>query len=46
MFIFDFAADTVLDQIIDWLYGKIMAFSMIFLQLMNNMGVDYLNYPG
>ena len=26
MFIFDFVAETVLDQIIDWLYGKIIGF--------------------
>lgn len=26
MFIFDFVAETVLDQIIDWLYGKIVGF--------------------
>ena len=39
MFIFDFVAETVLDQIIDWLYGKIVGFLNDFFAMMNNMGV-------
>ena len=26
MFIFDFVAETILDQILDWIYGKIIGF--------------------
>ena len=26
MFIWDFVAETILDQIIDWLYGQIVGF--------------------
>ena len=37
MFIFDFVAETVLDQIIDWLYGKIVGFLNDFFAMMNNM---------
>ena len=40
MFIFDFVAETVLDQIIDWLYGKIVGFLNDFFAMMNNMGVE------
>ena len=40
MFIFDFVAETVLDQIIDWLYGKIIGFLNDFFAMMNNMGVE------
>ena len=45
MFIFDFAADTVLDQIIDWLYGKIIGFLNDFFAMMNNMGVELFDLP-
>ena len=44
MFIFDFVAETVLDQIIDWLYGKIVGFLNDFFAMMNNMGVGKCNY--
>mgnify|MGYP000680655964 CR=1 FL=1 len=40
MFIFDFVAETVLDQIIDWLYGRIVGFLNDFFAMMNNMGVE------
>ena len=33
MFIFDFVAETVLDQIIDWLYGKIIGFLNDFFRI-------------
>lgn len=45
MFIFDFVAETVLDQIIDWLYGKIVGFLNDFFVLMNNMGVELFELP-
>lgn len=40
MFIWDFIADTVLGQIIDWIYGQIVGFLGDFFMLMGNMGAD------
>ena len=45
MFIFDFVAETVLDQIIDWLYGRIVGFLNDFFAMMNNMGVERIWVP-
>lgn len=45
MFIFDFVAETILDQIIDWLYGKIVGFLNDFFAMMNNMGVELFDLP-
>ena len=42
MFIFDFVAETILDQILDWIYGKIIGFLNDFFVMMNNMGVELL----
>lgn len=40
MFIWDFVADTVLGQIIDWIYGQIIGFLGNFFAEMGNMGAD------
>ncbi len=40
MFIWDFVADTVLGQIFDWIYGKIVEFLSEFLNMMNGMGLS------
>lgn len=40
MFIWDFVADTVLGQIIDWIYGQIIGFLGNFFSAMGNMGAD------
>ena len=40
MFIWDFVADTVLGQIIDWLYGQIIGFLGDFFMQMGSMGAD------
>lgn len=40
MFIWDFVADTVLGQIIDWIYGQIIGFLANFFGEMGNMGAD------
>ena len=40
MFIWDFAADTVLKQILDWVYGQIIGFLGNFFSAMGNMGAD------
>nr|WP_326183643.1 conjugal transfer protein TrbL family protein [uncultured Oscillibacter sp.] len=40
MFIWDFVAKTVLDAIIDWVYGQIIGFMGNFFAMMGNMGVE------
>ena len=40
MFIWDFAADTVLSQIVDWVYGQIIGFLGNFFAEMGNMGAE------
>jgi len=40
MFIWDFVAETVLGQIIDWIYGQIIGFLGNFFAEMGNMGAD------
>lgn len=40
MFIWDFVADTVLGQIIDWIYGQVIGFLGDFFMQMGNMGAD------
>lgn len=40
MFIWDYMADTVLGQIIDWIYGQIIGFLSNFFAEMGDMGAD------
>lgn len=40
MFIWDFAADTVLGQIFDWVYARIVEFLGEFFTMMNGMGTE------
>lgn len=40
MFIWDFVADKVLDQIVDWFYGQVVGFLGNFFAEMGNMGVE------
>lgn len=40
VFIWDFVADTVLGQIIDWIYGQILGFLGNFFMMMGSMGAD------
>lgn len=40
MFIWDFVADTVLGQILDWIYGQIIGFLGNFFTAMGGMGAD------
>ena len=40
MFIWDFMADTVLGQIVDWVYSQLVGFLGNFFMLMGNMGAD------
>ena len=45
MFIFDFVAETILDQIIDWMYGKVVGFLNDFFVMLNNMGIELFAIP-
>lgn len=40
MFIWDFVADTILGQIVDWIYGQLIGFLGSFFAVMGNMGAD------
>lgn len=40
MFIWDFVADTVLGQIVDWIYGQIIGFLGNFFAAMGSMGAE------
>ena len=40
MFIWDFVADTVLGQIVDWIYSQVIGFLGNFFMQMGNMGAD------
>jgi hypothetical protein len=40
VFIWDFVSDTVLGQLVDWLYGQAISFLGNFFTEMNNMGAD------
>ena len=40
MFIWDFAADKILGQIVDWFYGQVVGFLGNFFAEMGNMGVE------
>lgn len=40
MFIWDFAADTVLGQIMDWIWAQIISFLGEFFAMMGNMGAE------
>lgn len=40
MFIWDFAADAVLGQIMDWIYAQLVGFLGEFFAMMGNMGAD------
>ena len=40
MFIWDFVADTVLGQIVDWVYGQIIGFLGNFFSMMGQMGAE------
>ena len=40
MFIWDFAAGTVLDALLDWVYSQIVGFLGNFFAVMGSMGVE------
>jgi len=45
MFIWDFVASTVLDEILDWIFAQIMGFLSDFFAEMGNMGVEVFDLP-
>lgn len=45
MFVFDFVAESVLDQILDWLYAKTVGLLSVFFSMMNYMGLELLELP-
>ena len=45
MFIWDFVADKVLGQIVDWFYGQVVGFLGNFFTEMGNMGVELFEMP-
>lgn len=45
MFVFDFVAENVLDQIMDWLYTKTVGLLSEFFSMMNYMGLELLELP-
>nr|WP_251319440.1 conjugal transfer protein TrbL family protein [Flintibacter muris] len=40
MFVFDFVASTIMDNLIDWFYGQMVGFLGNFFAVMGNMGVE------
>jgi len=40
VFIWDYVADVVLGQIVDWIYSQVVGFLGVFFSLMGNMGAD------
>lgn len=45
MFIWDFVASTVMDNILDWLFAQIVGFLASFFAQMGNMGVEVFDLP-
>ena len=45
MFLWDFAAGSILDQIMDWLYTMLMGFLSEFFAMMNGMGAELFELP-
>ena len=44
MFLWDFVADKVMGQIVDWIYSKILEFLGEFFGMMGSMGADLFDY--
>lgn len=44
MFLWNFVADTVMGQIVDWIYKKIIEFLAEFFAMMGNMGAELFEY--
>ena len=44
MFIWDFVADKIYDQLADWIYSQIMGFLVEFFGMINNMGAELFDF--
>lgn len=44
MFLWDFVADAVMGQIVDWIYEKVLEFLSEFFSMMGNMGAELFDY--
>lgn len=45
MFVWDFLAGTVLDQILDWIYARVVETFGLFFSMMNDMGAKLFDFP-
>ena len=45
MFIWNFVASVILDEILDWVYTKLVGFLGAFFSLMGQMGVELFELP-
>ena len=45
IFIWDFVASTILDELLDWAYSQAVGFLGAFFALMGNMGVELFDLP-
>lgn len=45
MFIFDFVISTALEEIMDWIYGRLVEFMQALFSLMDGMGAEVLELP-
>ena len=44
MFIWDFVAEKIYDQLADWIYSQIMGFLVEFFGMINNMGAELFDF--
>lgn len=40
MFIWDFAVDTIFEEIMKWFYSQLVSFLSVFFSMMGNMGAE------
>jgi len=45
MFIWDFIADTIFNQILDWIYAQIVSFLGEFFAMISGMGAELFSFP-
>lgn len=45
MFIWEFSAGSILDQLMDWIYGTMIGFLSEFFSMMNGMGAELFRLP-
>ena len=45
MFVWEFSAASILDQLMDWIYGMMVGFLSDFFAMMNGMGAELFELP-